>query len=81
MVRDMGTFDDWQAQKDSQYLTLTDYITELAKAENNSIKATLYLINHKENLNFIKSLLMAIIIKLLMMIYLIDLKIMPLMTL
>ena len=55
MVRDMGTFDDWQAQKDSQYLTLTDYITELAKAENSSIKATLlYLINHKENLKLYK---------------------------
>lgn len=51
----MGTFDDWQAQKDSQYLTLTDYITELAKAENSSIKATLlYLINHKENLKLYK---------------------------
>lgn len=55
MVQTMGLFDEWQAQKDSQYLTLTDYITELAKAENSSIKATLlYLINHKENLKLYK---------------------------
>ena len=55
MVQTMGLFDEWQAQKDSQYLTLTDYITELAKTENSSIKATLlYLINHKENLKLYK---------------------------
>lgn len=52
MVRMMGTFDDWQAQKDSQYILIVEYIEQLAKQHNSSLSATTeYLQNQHNNLD------------------------------
>lgn len=40
MVREMGFFDDWQAQKDSQYILVTEYIEHLAREHSSSLFAT-----------------------------------------
>ena len=48
----MGTFDDWQAQKDSQYILIVEYIEQLAKQHNSSLLATTeYLQNQHNNLD------------------------------
>ena len=36
----MGTFDEWQAQKDSQYILVTEYIEHLAREHSSSLFAT-----------------------------------------
>lgn len=36
----MGLFDDWQAQKDSQYILAVDYLEQLAKQHDSTIEAT-----------------------------------------
>lgn len=51
-VRMMGTFDEWQAQKDSQYILIVEYIEQLAKQHNSSLSATTeYLQNQHNNLD------------------------------
>ena len=40
MVQKMGLFDEWQAQKDSQYILVTEYIEHLAREHSSSLFAT-----------------------------------------
>ena len=40
MVQKMGLFDEWQAQKDSQYILAVDYLEQLAKRHDSTIEAT-----------------------------------------
>lgn len=52
MVQTMGLFDEWQAQKDSQYILIVEYIEQLAKQHNSSLSATTeYLQNQHNNLD------------------------------
>ena len=50
MVRMMGTFDEWQAQKDSQYLLAVDYLEQLAKRHDSTIEATANYLIHCDSL-------------------------------
>ena len=50
MVRMMGTFDDWQAQKDSQYILAVDYLEQLAKQHDSTIEATANYLIHCDSL-------------------------------
>ena len=46
----MGTFDEWQAQKDSQYLLAVDYLEQLAKRHDSTIEATANYLIHCDSL-------------------------------
>ena len=46
----MGTFDEWQAQKDSQYILSTQYLQELASQHNSTIEATANYLLHCNSL-------------------------------
>lgn len=46
----MGTFDDWQAQKDSQYILAVDYLEQLAKRHDSTIEATANHLIHCDSL-------------------------------
>ena len=46
----MGTFDDWQAQKDSQYILAVDYLEQLAKQHDSTIEATANYLIHCDSL-------------------------------
>ena len=46
----MGTFDEWQAQKDSQYILAVDYLEQLAKRHDSTIEATANHLIHCDSL-------------------------------
>lgn len=46
----MGTFDEWQAQKDSQYILAVDYLEQLAKRHDSTIEATANYLIHCDSL-------------------------------
>lgn len=46
----MGTFDEWQAQKDSQYILAVDYLEQLAKQHDSTIEATANYLIHCDSL-------------------------------
>ena len=46
----MGIFDEWQAQKDSQYLLAVDYLEQLAKRHDSTIEATANYLIHCDSL-------------------------------
>ena len=46
----MGLFDEWQAQKDSQYLLAVDYLEQLAKRHDSTIEATANYLIHCDSL-------------------------------
>lgn len=50
MVQKMGLFDEWQAQKDSQYLLAVDYLEQLAKRHDSTIEATANYLIHCDSL-------------------------------
>lgn len=50
LVRVMGTFDNWQAQKDSQYILATTYLEDLARQHNSTIEATANYLIHCDTL-------------------------------
>ena len=46
----MGIFDEWQAQKDSQYILAVDYLEQLAKRHDSTIEATANHLIHCDSL-------------------------------
>ena len=46
----MGTFDEWQAQKDSQYILAVDYLEQLAQRHDSTIEATANHLIHCDSL-------------------------------
>ena len=50
MVQKMGLFDEWQAQKDSQYILAVDYLEQLAKRHDSTIEATANYLIHCDSL-------------------------------